>query len=152
MFSNWSPLVSVQVYWPEQAFILRNSRHTNSHGFTVSFHDFIANLMVSQLHKLISWAGNFAVWISTNTVLTMWVAPISYLQGQRIQCDVGNGCQVLLTTEEGGMFIRRNHIYNCVSKCWWHQASIEVFSNTKIVDLLMVGVTYEWFYWGHTHL
>ena len=81
--------------------------------------------MVSRPHKLISQAVHFAVWISTDAVLMVQAMPISYLRG-RMQFDVGNGRQISLTAEEGGMFMRLNHMHmNCVSEGCWHQDSIE---------------------------
>ena len=52
------------------------------------------------------------MWISTNAILMVWVSSISYLQ----KCDLalGYGCQILLTAEEGGMFMRPNRIYTSI--------------------------------------
>ena len=44
---------------------------------------------------------------------------ISYLQEQRMWCDVGNSLRILLTMEEGSMLMRLNRIHtNCVSEGW----------------------------------
>ena len=98
---------------------------------------------------IISQAVHFTVWISADTGLMVQVMPISYLQG-RMRCDVGNGHQIVLTTEEGCIFMRLNRIHiNCVSKGWWHQASIKAVSDSEITNLLTIGVPYDS---GNTHL
>ena len=56
--------------------------------------------------------------------------------GKNAGCDVGNSNLILLTTGEGGIFMRLNCIHtNCVSKGWWHQASIEVVFDLEIAHL-----------------
>ena len=120
--------------------------------FCLESHDFSASLIVSWPHKVISRAVHFAMWISPDAGLMVQLTPISYLQG-RMQCDVGNGHLILLTTEEGGIFMRLNCIHtNCVHKGWWHQASIEVVFDSETAHLPTVGVANKQFHWGHTHL
>ena len=65
-----------------------------------------------------SGAVHFTVLISTDAGLMVQVMPISYFQ-IRMRCDVGNGHQAVLTTEEGCIFMRLNRIHiNCVSEGW----------------------------------
>ena len=43
----------------------------------------------------------------------------NFLFPDKNACDVGNGHQAVLTTEEGCIFMRLNRIHiNCVSKGW----------------------------------
>ena len=84
--------------------------------FCSESHGFSASLTVSRPHKLISWAVHFTVWRSTDAILMVQVMLISYLHEWRMWCYVGNGQRILLTSEEGGMFIHINS--NCVSESW----------------------------------
>ena len=55
-----------------------------------------------------------------------------------------NSHWILLTAEEGGIFMRLNCMHtNCVSEGWWHQASIEVVSDSEVTHLFTIGVAYE---------
>ena len=133
MYSNWSVLVSVSSLLTRTGFYTGELQAYQLSWFTVSL---TISVQVSRFHGNVSYSHRQSISLQ-----------------RRMWCDVGNGRQILLNTEEGRILMRLNCIHtNFLSEGWWNLASIKAVSDLEIAHLPTVSMVYEQFHWGHTHL